>query len=259
MRKNKVRFLLLLGVLILLLAAGLITFMLDNRNDETPFTEELVENTVIPLEEDSPPEVYNDILILGDSIGSGVGDEEMSGIGERYLELLDEEHDYEETITNLSVSGYVSSQLVELVESAEHNSSISDAELIIISIGGNDLNRLAFERDLNLPVAFEDTLNTYRENLEVIIREIRSLNQDSQLALIGLYNPYTNIVPELSSYLLDWNDETRLIVESDPGFVYIPTYDLFENRLDDYLYIDYFHPNDEGYQAIAEQLYTIVN
>lgn len=247
--KKKKRFLMALSALaILLLITGFAVFMLDNRTEETDQEEEIV-----------PPQEINTILILGDSIGSGIGDEEGAGIGERYLELLDRDDEDEETLTNLSVSGYDSSQLVELIESEEHDATISEADLIIISIGGNDLNRLAFQRNLDLPVAFEDTLNTYVDNLDVIVRELRTINPEAQAALIGLYNPYNSIVPELNSYLLEWNDETRSVVESDPGFSYIPTHDLFEDHLDDYLYIDYFHPNDEGYQAIAEQLYTILN
>lgn len=243
--KKKIKYLI---VLILLVITGITFFILYNYNDDA-----------VPLEEETLQEELNDILIIGDSIGSGVGDGEMSGLGERYLALLDEDNDDDETLTNLSVSGYDSSQLVDLIKSGENNATISNADLIIISIGGNDLNSLAFQRNLDLPVAFEETLTTYLDNMDAIITDIRTLNPEAQVALIGLYNPYSVIVPELTSYLLEWNDETRAIVESDPGSTYIPTYDLFQNHLSDYLYVDLFHPNEEGYQAIAQQLYALVN
>ncbi|MCC5894157.1 MAG: hypothetical protein JJU16_01715 [Alkalibacterium sp.] len=245
--KKKTWFILLISVLtLLLLVTGLAVFLPDH-------TEE-----AIPLEEELPQEDMNDILIIGDSIGSGVGDGEKSGLGERYLELLDEDIE-DETLTNLSVSGYDSSQLVTMLASGEHNAAIAEADLIVISIGGNDLNSLAFQRNINLPVAFEETLNTYTHNLEEMTSEIRDINPDAQLALIGLYNPYSLIVPELTSYLLEWTDQTRSVVESDPGFTYVPTYDVFQDHLEDYLFVDFFHPNEEGYQVIAEQLYTLLN
>ena len=121
------------------------------------------------------------------------------------------------------------------------------------------MNRLAFQRDLDLPVAFLDTLNAYLDNLEIIIGDIRTLNPESEIALIGLYNPYSLIIPELSDYLVEWNNETRALVESHPESTYVPTFDLFQDQMEDFLYEDYFHPNEEGYQAIAEQLYALIN
>ncbi|GEN50938.1 GDSL-type esterase/lipase family protein [Alkalibacterium pelagium] len=251
--KKKKRILLLL-ITVALLAS--ITYIgLPIIGDEDEGVQEEDESELV--EEPVPQEEINNIVILGDSIGSGVGDQESSGIGDRYLELMDRDGD--EILTNLAISGYTSSQLVDLIETGENNATIAEADLIIISIGGNDLNRLAFQRDLDLPVAFEDTLNAYLENLETIIGDIRTQNSEAEIALIGLYNPYSLIIPELSDYLVEWNDDTRSLVESHPGSTYVPTFDLFQDQMEDFLYTDYFHPNEEGYQAIAEQLYTLIN
>lgn len=245
--------------LAIVFATGFVVSIVVSTDDDTVEPQEQPDSAEDFQEEPIDSEELSDILILGDSIGVGIGDEENLGIDGRYLDLLEEDHDGDETVTNISVSGHNSSQLLELLESGEHSDSISSAQLIIMSIGGNDLNGLAFQRDINLSLAFAETLNTYLANLQQITNEIRTLNPDAQIALIGLYNPYSSIVPGLAPFLLEWNFETRLIADTDDQFAYIPTYELFEYHLEDYLYIDVFHPNGEGYQIIAEQLYTIIN
>ncbi|WP_423188361.1 GDSL-type esterase/lipase family protein [Alkalibacterium sp. f15] len=253
--------LLLLSALALsiLFVSGFVASIVISRSEETVYTEDPMEESITTPEEDMIPAEPSDILILGDSIGFGFGDEENLGIGERYLALLADENADEKTLTNISVPGYDSNQLADLIGSGEHNSSISNAQLIIISIGGNDLNRLEYEDNLTLTLAFEEALNSYKENLAFVVREIRAINPDAQLAFIGLYNPYSQEEPQNARLLLEWNYETHLIVDSDVNFVFIPTYELFQYHLSDYLSIDEFHPNGSGYQVIAEELYRILN
>lgn len=201
----------------------------------------------------------SEIVILGDSIGFGIGDEENLGIEKRYAELINKEDENKKEITNISVPGFESSDLVNIIKTGENTKVLSKATLIILSIGGNDLNRLEYEDDLTLTLAYEETLKKYQENLVFIVNEIRSVNPDAQLAFIGLYNPYSKDEPEIAKFLLEWNYQTRLIVNRDAKFAYIPTYELFEYHLDDYLSQDDFHPNGAGYQVIVEELDKIIN
>ncbi|WP_368645715.1 GDSL-type esterase/lipase family protein [Alkalibacterium putridalgicola] len=246
-------------ILALVFVFGFVTSIIISGDEAGVQTETQTESPEDMPEDVMPPDGASDILILGDSIGFGVGDEENLGIGERYLNLLEEDSETDTTITNSSVPGFESSQLADLIESRENRTSIAGAELIILSIGGNDLNRLNLEDNVTLAPAFEETLNTYKENLTFILSEIRSINPDAQLAIIGLYNPYSEDDPQNARFLLDWNHETRLIVNSDAAFAYIPTYELFAYHLDAYLSQDDFHPNGMGYQVIAETLFRILN
>ena len=259
---KKVIWLLLLVISIVLsivFITGFIASIVVSKSEESVPTEQQLESSTIkPEEGESISEEASEILILGDSIGFGVGDEENLGIGKRYLDLIDEEDENKRTITNISVPSYESNELVNLIKSAENKASISKANLIIISIGGNDLNRLEYEDSVSLTLAFEEALKNYKENLALIIKEIRAINPDAQLALIGLYDPYSKEEPEKTRLLLEWNYETRLIVDSDVKFAYVPTYELFKYHLTDYLSPDEFHPNGSGYQVIAEELDRIL-
>lgn len=204
------------------------------------------------------PVTSNEILIIGDSIGFGVGDEVGMGIGERYTELMGQDQEVPQ-VNNLSIPGYVSADLLTLVGAPENASFLSAAKMIIISIGGNDLNRLANQDALTVDLIYQETLESFKENLQLIVKGIRELNPEAQLALVGLYNPYDKEQAQNSSFLLEWNFETRRIVNQDSKMVYIPTYEHFQYHLDSYLAEDEFHPSGAGYQVIAEQLYQILN
>lgn len=247
-------------VLAIVFVTGFVSSIYISKSEEKVQTEKPMKDMQdLSDKENKTVEDSSEILILGDSIGFGIGDEESLGLEKRYLDLINKENEDKKDTTNISVPGYESNDLVNLIKSGEDSASISDASLLIISIGGNDLNRLEYEDVVALTISFEEALKNYKENLKLIIEEIRTINPDAQLAFIGLYNPYSKEEPEKARFLLEWNYETRLILDSDAKFAYIPTYELFEYHLDDYLSLDEFHPSGAGYQVIAEELDRIVN
>lgn len=208
---------------------------------------------------DPNPEEWETVLVVGDSLGSGVGDEDGLGFDQRYLELLSQDDNQERELTNISVPGFVSSQLADQLDTGEYDSDIETADLILISIGGNDLNRLYFQNTETMIAEFDETLSAFLSNLESLLSTIRSLNPEAQLALIGLYDPYNIEDQEINRLLLEWNHASRLAASADARLAYIPTYEAFQYHLADYLSDDLFHPNGAGYQTIAESLYQVLN
>jgi lysophospholipase L1-like esterase len=247
-------------VLVIVFVSGFVSSIYISKSEEKDQTEKPMQDRQdLSDKEGKPAGNSSEILILGDSIGFGIGDEENLGLEKRYLSIVNEEAGNKKESTNISVPGYTSNDLANLIKSGENNASISDASLLIISIGGNDLNRLEYEDAVTLTIAYEEALTNYKTNLELIIKEIRTISPDAQLAFIGLYNPYSKDEPEKARFLLEWNYETRLILDSDAKFAYIPTYELFDYHLEDYLSLDEFHPSGAGYQVIAEELDRILN
>lgn len=240
--------------LILVFVTGvIIAIAITNGGDKNPETLPNPAETI----ETEPVSAANSILVLGDSIGFGVGDEPDKGIGKRYAALIDPDNTI--TVANLSVSGAISADLAALVAAPENAAFISAADLVIISIGGNDLSRLQYQDALSLDVTFQETLNRYQESLEATISRIRALNPEAQIALIGLYNPYPDQDPQKSQKLFEWNYQTQLIAAADNKTAYIPTDEAFKYHLQTYLATDQFHPSSIGYQVIAETLDRILN
>lgn len=235
-----------------------ITVSIGNRMDTTsvPFSTTMDSTEV----NDDNVDITNpNILILGDSIGFGIGDDPNQGLGRRYATLLDPDGILDIKITNLSISGSKVSELFELVKRPENAVAISEATLIILSIGGNDLNNINDVDTLSIEIDYRETLNQYTEALQGIVNSIRALNNRAQLAMVGLYDPYAENDSNKTNLLLQWNYETQRIAASDLRMIFIPTYELFQYNLKSYLAADQFHPSRVGYQAIAEELYRILH
>src|SRR5699024_7737346 len=144
--------------------------------------------------------------------------------------LLSEKENVEINLNNISVPGYQSDELVEAIQNQDSQALIQDAELIIISIGGNDLSRLQFQE--NLEVAFEETLAIYIENIDLVISRINQLNPAAKIAFVGLYNPDRSQEAIITSSLSKWNNETQSFLNRKSGVVYIPTDEIFSDDLE---------------------------
>lgn len=197
------------------------------------------------------------ILVIGDSIGFGFGDENNNGIGKRYADLI-ELDTINSPVYNLSVSGDEVKDLSLIVNNLENESLIKDMDLIIISIGGNDLNRIGYTDSVDLEMNYLDTLNMYKNELGEILTRIQTLNKNAKLAFVGLYDPFANN-EQKTKLLLNWNYETSLLLQDYSNIVYIPTYDNFKENLNSYLAFDQFHPGPEGYEYIARELYDVLH
>ena len=55
----------------------------------------------------------------------------------------------------------------------------------------------------------------------------------------------------------DWNKISRQVTSQYDEVSFIPIADLFEGKTDLY-YEDNFHPNQEGYQLIAERVFEYI-
>ncbi len=210
-----------------------------------------------PLSTDAPPP--QTLLILGDSIGAGIGDERSLGIGGRMLGAMDFEEADALNLVNQAVPGSVTADLVDLLKRGQVDQSIQEAKTIVVSIGGNNLNRMR-NADTSLKVIeFEDRLLTHLQGLEEVLTYIHERNSQVDLVLLGLYNPYgqTSALEDIR-LLHEWNYQSRTKLLEVGGTYYVPLYDVFNGQLDTYLSIDDFHPSGAGYQRIADLVIEIL-
>lgn len=52
----------------------------------------------------------------------------------------------------------------------------------------------------------------------------------------------------------DWNQAGQSVIANYPNAYFVPIEDLFLNTDENLLFTDNFHPNDKGYELIAERL-----
>ena len=258
----------------------------------------LLSSCGIPLNRDEETELriyaktvaaddVHSLLVLGDSIAAhyGVSEEEsyeaklthkLTARGETWVS------------TNWGVSGYTTGDLVTLLRQKRENASarkiLSEADLICISIGGNNIlefvRRAGYEgfptatlaNIRKLLKAFEDEAEPMKveflADLEVIMKEIKALSPHATILIQNIHNVARDVEGNFPLFgetataasllepvfapllkLLDENAE-RL------GYTVADTYSAFrdcpEKRL---LRREMLHPNPKGHTLIAEVLY----
>ncbi|WP_142347280.1 SGNH/GDSL hydrolase family protein [Bacillus thuringiensis] len=196
------------------------------------------------------------IVSLGDSLTRGVGDKEGIGYVGRMKEDLQKDYKQKIALTNLAVSGAKMPDLLKQIESSGAQYSIKQADVIVLTIGGNDLFP-GWESlgKIDLETYRPDT-ETFQNEAKKIIEEIRKLNTDSPIFWLGLYNPFEDVedLKGSSNIVVDWNASLEKLALNDKNVYITPTFDLFQNHGKDLLYSDHFHPNEVGYTYMAERL-----
>ena len=201
------------------------------------------------------------LLVLGDSISRGTGDEGGKGYATDVAEALRKRSATDSA--NLAVNGAESGDVLEVLKSPNTARLLSAADWIVFSAGGNDLShsipRVAASAGAPLD-AIGAARSAYVANLREILTRIREANPSAPVYIIGLYDPFGNVGPQGrlgSSVVRTWNallEETAL---SFPNVTVVPTFDLFYGR-PDRLAADRFHPNAAGHQAIAERVVQLI-
>lgn len=196
------------------------------------------------------------IVSLGDSLTRGVGDKEGIGYIGRMKEDLQKDYKQKVALTNLAVSGAKMPDLLKQIESSGAQYSIKQADVIVLTIGGNDLFP-GWESlgKIDLETYRPDT-ETFQNEAKKIIGEIRKLNTDSPIFWLGLYNPFEDVedLKGSSNIVVDWNASLEKLAINNKNVYITPTFDLFQNRGKDLLYSDHFHPNEVGYTYMADRL-----
>jgi lysophospholipase L1-like esterase len=195
-----------------------------------------------------------DYVALGDSLAAGVG--ARRGYVPRYAEHLQRETGARLRVINLGLSGQTSTQLLHSIrDDPEMRKTLGGAEVVTLNIGLNDLGqaRSFYESGTcggpQNEACLRDVVERIERNWDAIINEISSLRstENTIIRTVGLgYTPRTKGV--FGPYL---GRVTRHIASSaaDAGIPYV------EVRLaDEGMSEDGLHPNDEGYQVIADRL-----
>jgi lysophospholipase L1-like esterase len=198
------------------------------------------------------------ILVIGDSLARGTGDETGKGFAIDVLQAYRKRGPAE--LTNLGVGGSESPEIRALAESATVRARAAEADLILVSAGGNDLSHAASALGDASATGLADAVGTardrYVENLRGILRALREANPAAPILLVGLYDPFSGQPGPGrlgSSVIVQWNALAAETALGFPNVAVVPTFDIFQGR-PDRLAADKYHPNREGYRRIAERM-----
>lgn len=230
----------------LLFGWGFVSYLRGERGEpvdylpQTPATATAAPATLAPI-------------ILGDSLARGAGDQQGLGIPGRLDAELKRRSIPAQRTYNLAVNGARTSDLLRQLESVNVQQLLRDANVIIVSIGGNDLWGGNDWRNAS-PAEAEEKMAEVLARIETAVQRIRALNPRARLFFIGLYNPFVSAPDgtQLTGLVNRWNAKLLEEFGSDTNFTLVPTSDLFSHR--DRLSSDRFHPGAAGYELIARRI-----
>jgi lysophospholipase L1-like esterase len=225
-------------------------------------------------------------LALGDSLSAGVGASVYAEKG--FVPLIHDALGPEFALLNLGIAGDTSTQMLEegtlaraVTEIEQRNHDDNDGnnvEFVTLEIGGNDLLDIFFdyvmtgrcpnvEQGLERPecvAQLRNALDRYEPNLDLILDSLHEADPDLVIFLMTLYNPWSGGDPAL-------DELAELALEGDPATPFpeglhdiirrqaeandvnlVEVYPHFEGKALEYIAGDKIHPNDPGYQAMAD-------
>lgn len=199
-------------------------------------------------------------LIMGDSIARGAG-VLNSGMA-CYGRIVADTNGY--AYNNEGVDGITAGALILLMQSESYKDSIRRADIISLSIGGNDfltsnMALLAAEALVGNYSQFDSIASNFYSDFSKIISTIRRLNPRATLLVQTLYNPQNGILHNVCQQGVDrLNSCYRRYLNEHPGAYTIVDVGSVMNGHRDYIAIDTIHPNDKGNVAIAKYLLRVL-
>ncbi|WP_175615241.1 GDSL-type esterase/lipase family protein [Piscibacillus halophilus] len=199
----------------------------------------------------------NDFIVykaLGDSLTVGIGNYFSKGFVNRYAQRAVETLQLPVRTEVFAKNKLTSDNLLYRIQDEKVQSRLMTANIITITIGGNDLLQAneTFLHSFNPSVFDEVTFQFYLNMMSILseIHYLKSLHPTPYIIrLIGLYNPFPHLsysdfwVQRFNNILLSFKDEQTQFVDIYSYFIYAGEHLFNFGRL---------HPNKYGYEVIAE-------
>lgn len=196
------------------------------------------------------------VVGLGDSLTHGLGDSTGQGyVGDVSAQYRSQ--GYQVIQSNLGIDGLTSKGLLTELNQPGVRDLVQSANVILISIGGNDLNDAAGLPNLDAK-RISTAESQFENNITSFLTELRQLNTTATIALVGLYNPYSNVTSsarQIDAIVQAWDLQEDKIAAEFTNTVVVQTFDLFQLHPNKFLYADHFHPNQLGYERIATRVW----
>jgi lysophospholipase L1-like esterase len=202
-----------------------------------------------------------DYVAIGDSITAGWGTPAIQGkrvngyVSQLHRQMLIRG---EANLHNLGIPGLTSGQFLFLLEHwPEASQHLQHADLITLSIGGNDIIWTEHQKPGDV-MAMREALTRYETNIRTILSTLRQVNENARLFVLEVYNPFEQKDPrhaKLSEWIA-WVNESILKAAKENDAEVVPLASLFLSHEKEYVNLanNDIHPNAKGHSVIAKAI-----
>ena len=198
-------------------------------------------------------------LSLGDSIAAGAG--LLIPSRQAYGAIVSNTNGY--NFKNDAVSGHTTQDMLGRINEKRVADDIKNADIICISIGGNNflhgdvpalLSEALKEKDFS---RFDEIAESYYEDLGAIMDYIKGLSPDAVILMQTLYNPMY-IADELREVYQEGADRIngtirRYLRDNEGVYTIVEVAEAFGDN-EELITADYIHPNSKGHVVIAGEV-----
>lgn len=204
-------------------------------------------------------------VLLGDSIAQGYG------LGEGYTDWYDlgygkliadaNGYDY----VNHAIGGHTTYNLNARLQEEAVISDVADADIIAVSIGGNNfllggMYQMILEGVLfNKYDLVDKTIAEFYVDFGLAIDKIKAINPDAHLLVQTLYNPRKDFIGKVYQRAVDLLNQTIINTAAERNGVYeiVDVYSAFGQHME-YIQKDQIHPNEAGHYVIATEYLKVL-
>lgn len=212
-----------------------------------------------------------DYLALGDSLAAGVLYNNTLGNG--YAGYLAEKLDEKDALgvfnNNYAAVGYTTDDVLADIQNNKESiqSEITDAEIITITAGANDVLKLFTIDPEDDTVSFDPqemtaALKEVGENTAEIIGTIKTLNPNASVYVMEYYNPFPYVSGEIKTQLVVLLNMLNGAIEQASvatGATLVPTAEAMAANATVYLpSAENIHPSEEGYQVLGDAFWNAI-
>lgn len=198
-------------------------------------------------------------LAIGDSVIKGIGAKQQEDFITQFSNELKNATGKTVISSNEGITGITSTELNDLIQQGKFDDEIKGADIITINVGGNDIIRLAKQRNIYQAIQSFRTLQTdFENNLTQITTHIKKLNPKATLVYLELYNPLnpsSQFYGLANTLLPKWNINIYKAADQIHSSIVVETSKVINDKHLQYLSADGVHPNSKGYLAISRKMF----
>jgi lysophospholipase L1-like esterase len=194
------------------------------------------------------------VVLLGDSVAHGAGDERGLGISGRLNAALGARGASFAPVVNGGINGARTDTLLRLLQSDDIRAAVQRADAVIVSIGGNDLFGDSRSRLITL-LWPEGAISRTLGRVARVVRSVTRINPKARIHLLGLYDPYrgTKLERFLDEQIARWDARLIARFSKQPRVNVVRIADLVPSRAR-LSTLDGFHPGAAVYELIAARI-----